>query len=236
MSPIIQLILISGSVVAVFLFLAALVWGIRTRRGEESSVPAPRSLKNYTRQEIGGSTGSEAVPDWLGGVNPELPDVAKGESVQDWLRQPNLDVRGTNEPGRVPTGAEPRSPFGDFLRNAVPQLSTVIELSKLVKQMQAAGDWADATDERKAAIRTAMDQMLEQQPQNEFLIQMRDSLESADESETGTDTVMQVIRVAGRNVVRIDGIEYYSLEDISDPNLRDEARRMLLDLDDPKPS
>ncbi|MGB7538059.1 MAG: hypothetical protein WBM17_05940 [Anaerolineales bacterium] len=235
MSPIIQLILISGTVVAVFVFLAALVWGIRTRRGEENFVPAPKALKNYNRQESGGSTGSEAVPDWSRGVNPESPDVAKGDSVPDWLRQPNPDVRGTNAPGQVPTGAGPQSSFGDFLRNAVPQLSTVMELSKMAKMMQAAGELTGSNDERGAALLKALDQMLEQQPQNEFLIQMRDSFQSADVSETETDAVVQVIRVAGRNVVRIDGIEYYSPADIPDPALRDEARRMLLDLDDPKP-
>jgi hypothetical protein len=235
MSPIVLLILVAGTVIAVFLFLAALVWGIRTRRGEENFVPAPKSLKNYNRQETGGSTGSEAVPDWLRGVNPESPATVKGESVPEWLRQPDLDMRGTNEPGRVPTGAEPRSLLGDLLHNAVPQFSTVMDLAKVVKQMQAAGELAENPDERNAAIRKALDQMLEQQPNNEFLIQMRDSLQSTDPSDTNTDAVVQVIRVADRNVIRIDEIEYYSLADIPDPELRDEARRMLLDLEKQKP-
>ena len=236
MSPIIQLILISGTVVAVFLFLAALVWGIRTRRGEENFVPAPKSLKNYNREETGVSTGGETVPDWLHGMTPKSPGTAKGESVPDWLRQPDAGLSGSGEPGRVPIGAEPRSLLGDLMRNAVPQFSTVMDLAKLVKQMQAAGELADNPDERNTAIRKALDQMLEQQPNNEFLIHMRDSLPSAGESDAETDAVVQVIRVAGRNVIRIDGVEYYSLADISDPVLRDEARQMLLDLDDSNPS
>ena len=236
MSPIIQLILISGGVVAVFLFLAALVWGIRIRRGEENFVPAPLSLKNYNRPETGASTGNESVPDWLGGMDRESPGTTEGESVPDGLRQPDEGLRGNGEPNRVPIGAGSQSPFGEFLRNAVPQLSTVMELSKMVKMMQAAGELTDSNDERSAALRKALDQMLEQQPNNEFLIHMRNSFQSADESDEDTDAVIQVIRVAGRNVIRIDEVEYYSLADISDPDLRDEARQLLLDLDEQKPS
>jgi hypothetical protein len=236
MSPIVQLILIAGTVVAVFLFLAALVWGIRTRRGEENFVPAPKTLKNYNRPETGTSAGSETVPDWLQGLNPESPEIAKEESAPDWLQQPDSSLRGSGQPAQTTIGSEPRSLLGDLMRNAMPQLSTVMDLAKIVKQMQAAGDWTDASDERKASLRKALDQMLEQQPGNQFLIQMRDSLESGEGADAETDTVVQVVRVAGRNVIRIDGIEYYSLADISDPDLRDEARKMLLDLDEQKTS
>ncbi len=236
MSPIVQLILIAGAVMAVFLFLAALVWGIRTRRGEENFVSAPKTLKNYNRPETGTSAGNETVPDWLQGLSPESPEIAKEESASDWLQQPNSDLRGSGQPAQSTVGSEPRSLLGDLMRGAMPQLSTVMDLARMVKQMQAAGEWTDASDERKAALRRALDQMLDQQPGNQFLIQMRDSLESGEDAGAETDTVMQVVRVAGRNVVRIDGVEYYSLADISDPELRDEARKMLLDLEDPKPS
>jgi hypothetical protein len=236
MSPIVQLVLIAGAVVAVFLFLAALVWGIRTRRGEENFVPAPKSLKNYSREETATSTGNETVPDWIGGMNPESPDTAKEESVPGWPLQPEEGPQGSGQPAQTTIGAEPRSLLGDLMRNAMPQLSTVMDLAKMVKQMQAAGDLTDGSDERKSALRKALDQMLEQQPGNEFLIQIRDSLESGEGAGAETDTVVQVVRVAGRNVIRIDGVEYNSLADISDPDLRNEARKMLLDLDDPGPS
>ncbi|GEM_PF-3776621 len=217
MSPIIQIILVAGAVLVVFLFLAALVWGIRTRRGEEDFIPAAQSLKNY-------SSGMSAA--------------ASGDEIDtDWLRQPEHDASGSGEPERIPIDAGRQPSFTDFLRNAVPQISTVMDLSRAIKQMQAAGDWTDASDERKAAIRMALDQMLEQQPQNEFLIQMRDSLEFAGESEDEADDEegMQVIRVAGRKVIRVDGVDYYSLAEIPDPDLRDEARQMLLDLNDQEP-
>jgi hypothetical protein len=180
MSPIILLILIAGSVIAVFLFLAALVWSIRTRRNEGNFVPAPESIKNRA------SARNDAVPDWLHGSDSQQPDRGNLESGTDWLRQPNLNSRSFDEPERIPISAGPQSPFGDFLRNAVPQLSTVIDLSRMVKQMQATGEWTDAPDERNAAIRKALDKMLEQHPHNEFLIHMRDSLQSGEESDTET--------------------------------------------------
>ena len=235
MSPIVQLVLIAGAVVAVFLFLAALVWGIRTRRGEENFVPAPKSLKNYSRGETAASTGNETVPDWLGGINPESTEAAIEESIPGRPRQPEEGPRGSGQPAQTTIGSEPRSLLGDLLRNAVPQLSAVMDLSRVIKQIQEAGELTDTPEERNTAIRKALDQMLEQQPGNEFLIQMRDSLESGEGTDAETDTVVQVVRVAGRNVIRIDGVEYYSLADIPDPDLRDEARKMLLDLDDPGP-
>ncbi len=230
MSAIVQLILISGGVVAVFLFLAALVWAIRTRRGEENFVPAPKPLKNYSRPEAGASTGSEAVPDWLRGVNPQSPEASKEESVPDWLQQPEDGRQGSGQPAQTTIGSEPRSLLGDLMRNAMPQLSTVMDLARMVKQMQAAGEWTDASDERKASLRKALDQMLEQQPGNPFLIQMRESLESGEGTDAETDTVVQVVRIAGRNVIRIDGVDYNSPAEIPDPELRDEARQMLADL------
>ena len=236
MSQVVQLILIAGAVVAVFLFLAALVWGIRTRRGEENFVPAPKTLKNYSRPESGVSTGSDAAPDWLRGMNPEFPETVKEESVPDWLRQPEDGSRGSGQPAPATIGSEPRSLLSDLMRGAVPQFSSVMELARMAKQMQAAGELPDTSDDRKAALREALDRMLEKQPDNEFLLQMRKSLPSKDEDGDDAESVVQVVRVAGRNVIRIDGVDYYSLADIPDPDLRDEARQLLLDMDEQKPS
>ncbi len=235
MSPIIQLILIAGAVVAVFLFLAALVWGIRTRRGEENFVPAPKSLKNYNRPETGTSSEDDTVPDWLGGLIPESPQMVKDESVPDWLRQPDPGLRGSGQTAQTTIGSEPRSLLGDLLHNAVPQLSAVMDLGSVIKQIQEAGELTDTPEERKTAIRKALEQMLEQQPGNQFLIQMRDSLPSNEETGEDAESVVQVVRMAGRNVIRIDGVEYQSPADIPDPELRDEAMKMLLDLDEQKP-
>jgi hypothetical protein len=181
MSPIILLLLIAGTVIAVFLFLAALVWGIRTRRAEENFIPAPESGKHRA------SVRNDTVPDWLHGSDSQQPARANPESVPDWLRRPNLDSRSFDGSERNPIGAGPPSPFGDFLRNAAPQLSTVIDLSRMVKQMQATGEWTDAPEKRNAAIRKALAKMLEQQPDNEFLIHMRDSFQSGDGSDADLD-------------------------------------------------
>ncbi|MBN2085146.1 MAG: hypothetical protein JW748_07950 [Anaerolineales bacterium] len=218
MAPIVQIILLAGAVFTVFLLMAALAWGIRTRRNEEDFMPAPNSLQKHNRRMPAAFPGDESAP--------------------DWMRQPGQDAGGSGQPERIPAGIGGQPFFTDFLRNAVPQISTLIDLSRAVKQMQAAGDWTDASEDRKAAIRKALDQMLEQQPQNEFLIQMRDSLEFDGESdaEAEDEEGMQVIQVAGRNIIRVDGTEYYSLAEIPDPRLRNQARQMLLDMNDKESS
>jgi hypothetical protein len=180
MSTTVAVILIALMVLFGFLLAAALVWSIRTRRAEENFIPAPESIKHRA------SARNDTVPDWLHGSDSRQPDRGNPESVPDWLRQPNLNSRSFDGPERIPISAGPQSPFGDFLRNAVPELSTVIDLSRMVKQMQATGEWTDAPDERNAAIRKALAKMLEQHPHNEFLIQMRDSLQSGEESDPET--------------------------------------------------
>ncbi len=181
MSTTVAVILIALMVFFGFLLAAALVWGIRTRRTEENFIPAPKSIKNRA------SVSNDPVPDWLSGIDSRQPARANPESVPDWLRQPNLDSPSFDGSGRNPIGTGPHSPFGDFLHNAVPQLSTVMDLSRMIKQMQATGEWTDAPDDRNAAIRKALAKMLEQQPNNEFLIQMRDSFQSDDGSDADPD-------------------------------------------------
>jgi hypothetical protein len=218
MSSTILIVLVAGGVVVVFLLLAALAWGIRTRREEENFSPAPDSLKPIKRTSPGFASGNETVPDWM----PE-PEPAATVSV------PSV---------RIPTGMGLQSPFGDLLRNAVPQLASVMDLGKLVQQMQASGETIQNPDERNAAIRQALDQMIEQQPDNELLLQIRDSIGSGDESEADEEYTVdvEVVRIGGRNVIRAGGTDYYSLMDIPDPDVQAEARRLLLEIEEQKPS
>jgi hypothetical protein len=213
MSSTVLVILVAGGVIAVFLLLAALAWGIRTRRGEENFIPAPEKIKNY---------------------RPRLSDAGGDvETVTEWMPAPK--PAGTVSP---PSGAGSPPAFGDILRTVVPQLSSVIDLGKLMQQMQISGETMQNPDERNTAIRKALDQMIGQQPDNAMLRQWRDSFPAESESETEEDITIdvEVIQVAGRNVIRAGGVEYYSLAEIPDPDVRDEARRLLAELNDQNPS
>jgi hypothetical protein len=205
MSSTILILLVAGAVVAVFICLAALAWGIRTRRGEENFIPAPESsVKNQPRLSESGGAG-EAAPEWMPAAEPAV----------------------TVSP---PSGTG--SPFGDILRTMVPQLSTIIDIGKAMQQMQVSGETMQNPNERNAALRKALDRMIEQQPDNPTLRQWRDSIPAESESETDEDITIdvEVIQVAGRNVIRAGGVEYFSLAEISDPDVREEARRLLAEL------
>ena len=213
MSPTVLVILVAGCVIAIFLLLAALVWGIRTRRGEENFIPAPESIRK-TQPRLSESGGAEdAVPEWMAAPKPAA----------------------TFSP---PSGTGSPSAFGDILRTMVPQLSSVLDLGKLMQQMQVSGETMQNPDERNAALRKALDQMIGQQPDNAMLRQWRDSIPEESESETDEDITIdvEVIQVGGRKVIRAGGTEYYSLMDIPDPDVQEEARRLLLEIDDRDPS
>jgi hypothetical protein len=215
MQPIVQVILVAGIVLVVSLLLAAIAWGIRIRRDEDNFIPPPGPLKKSDR---------------------EFPDpFAEKEAAQDGLRELKRGVADTipaAEKGQVGTG--PESPMKNILRSAVPELSTLMDLGKIVSQ---AGDSGGSSEERRRALLNAVEQMLEKQPDKALLRELRDTLRAGEESpvEDSDESTVQVIRVGGRNVIRIDGTDYYSLADIPNPDLRDEAMRMLLDLDDQKP-
>jgi hypothetical protein len=215
MSSTVLVILVAGGVISVFLLLAALAWGIRTRRGEENFTPAPGRIRK-TQPRLSDSGGvEEAVPDWMAAPKPAA-------TVS------------------LPSGTGSPSAFGDILRTTVPQLSTFIDLGKLIQHMQASGETMDNPEERNAALRKALDQMIAQQPDNAMLRQWRYSIgsvgESEDDEEYTEDVDVEVVRVGGRNVIRAGGTEYYSLMDIPDPDVQEEARRLLLEIDDRDPS
>ena len=215
MQPAVLMILVAGIVFAVFLILAALVWSIRTRRSEENFIPAPAAMKKEKRE----------VPDPFGGKEP----------APDWMLELKRDaLDSVSTPERVPIGAEPESPVKDFLHSAFPEISTLIDLGKMVQQVQSAGGAPESSEERKEALLTAVEQMLEEQPDNPLLLQVRDTLQSGGGQtvdSTGGNRV-QVVQVAGRNILRVDGIEYYSVADIPDPELRRQARLLLTSLNE----
>jgi hypothetical protein len=84
-------------------------------------------------------------------------------------------------------------------------------------------------EERAAALYSAVRDLLEQKPDDEFLTRVFDMLHSAGfhPEEPVPAERIQIVRVPGKTLFRVDGVEYYSLMDIPDPELRDQARRKL---------
>jgi hypothetical protein len=183
MQPVVLVILIAGAVVAGFLFLAALLWGIRSRRGEEDFIPIP--AEKPRGRLSGADSEMESIPEWLR-ASDTSESSDEMEAAADWMQSAkSVDPGNDAEPERLSSGADYESPFQNLLHTALPQFSTIMDLGKLAEQIQSEEGFSGSAEERTAALRKALDRMLEDQPGNEFLIQMRKSIPSEDGSEMG---------------------------------------------------
>jgi hypothetical protein len=229
MSSVVLLFAVAGFVLVAFLLAAALVWSIRVRRSEGNFVPAPEGWKQRRRGTPDSSAESGSHPERLRERERESAPVAEEDGPPAWMREKQ---GGESVSERIPIGAEPESPLKDFLRNAVPSISTVVDLGKLVQQIQAAEEKLDTPEERRAAIVRAAEQLMEQHPDNDFLRQVLESLQIQGYSaaETEPPKVINIVQTTGRNLIHVDGVEYSSVEDIPDPEKREQARRMLASL------
>ncbi len=207
MSQITTLALIAVSAFIVFLLLALVIWSIRIRRAEDGFEPAPTD-RQKTRSEV---------------YDPFAPAEPPTEDIQS-LTQEIPDIPISSD--KPPSDEETDSPFKGLLRSAMPELSTLIELGKMVKDSQESGETPDSPEERNAALRRAVDQMLEKNPDNALLQQLSNSIPSADASSAGDDRV-QVFQVGGKTAIRVDGVEISSAEDIPDPELREQVREKI---------
>jgi hypothetical protein len=229
MSPVLLTILIAGIVFAGFLLLAAIAWGIRTRRGEENSIPAPDRKKNVWESSAAPDESGE-IPDWLQPAAPKAGESGgRQKDTPEWLRGMTAEAREFDSPfGSTPVGTEKISPVLDMFRGAFPQVSTLVSLGKLVKQIQAEEGSPETPEVRLTALTTAVKQLLEKNPEDEFLLRIRDALQSAGPAgdAVGGESV-KVVQVAGRNVVRVGEDEYDSVSEIPDPELRDQVRSIL---------
>jgi hypothetical protein len=237
MPPLFLLTVVAGAVLLVGLIAAFLYWSVRARRGEENFIQAPIRVKPYEQAPI-------APPAF------ERPETAPAAQT-----------------------GEGESPVRNILQKVIPNLSSLIELSKRV---EAAGAAEDTPEAKQAAIRNELQEMLAAHPENTMLRQLVEKLNpesgrlveisAADKSATpaagtgesgltsllgqiftpefhadlqeagkslveqfgvSTRTRIKIDRVAGRFVVSIDGVECTSPEEISDPALREQARKIL---------
>jgi hypothetical protein len=230
MSSISLFIIIVAGVIAVFLFLAALAWGVRARRGEENFIPAPENMKKRAPAGFDFSAPAKAYSDWLREKEDERTSAAAPESAPEWMRGMEPVAPGSSgESERVPIGAGPVSPLGDFLHNLFPQLAAVKELAHLIRDAESGDADAGSVEERREAVLKAVEAMIEKRPDAAFLRQMRDQLRARldREEESADGGRIQAFQVAGRTVIRTGGVEYASPEEIPDPDLAREARRML---------
>jgi hypothetical protein len=229
MPPIVSVALVAGIVLFVFLLLATLAWSIRIRRHEGNFIPAPEEWKH--RGGRNSASSMESRPDWRRDLGSESASKAEEEATSEWMREKKrLEAADLSE--KVPIGAEPESPLRDFLRNAFPSISTVAELGKLVQQVQEVEGKSDTPEERKATIAKALAELAEQQPENNFLRGILDSLQLNGFSAADSESLegVRIVQSTGRNLIHVDGVEFYSVEDIPDPEKREQARRMLASL------
>jgi hypothetical protein len=215
MSPTVLVLLVAGIAFVVFLLLALIVWSIRIRRAEDGFEPAPPAVRKSARTFSESFSAAEQKPEWLNNLAGAVSDTrtsAAGPSTDEGSK----------------------SILGNLIRGAMPEISTLLELGKMVRDSQAAGDAKMSAEDRTAAFQRALDQMLEKQPDNAFLQQMRASLPSAGGASafSDEDSRVQVFRVGGKTTIHVDGVEVANADDIPDPEVREQVRenvRRLLD-------
>jgi hypothetical protein len=155
-------------------------------------------------------------------------------TTPDWMKKGPEESLDSPAPIREsPSIIEVESPIRNFLRETVPELSTAVDLGKIVQMAEAAGEKPGSAEERKAIIYKAVNEMLEQQPENEFLRAVLDSLQiDEDQPEETSSQDRIIIQIPGRNLIHVDGVEYYSVADIPDPEMREEVRHILASLNE----
>jgi hypothetical protein len=202
MQPIVLMLLVAAIGFTVFLLLALVVRTIRTRRAEDGFEPAPEGTRKSTREISDPFSTTEPAPDWMRSLSRDSP-----------------------EPVQSP-GGESESPFKNLLRSAMPEISTLMDLGKMVKESQPVGEMPRSEEERNAAFAKAVDEMLEKQPDNAFLRQLRDSLPASGSRSDmpESENRIQVFQIGGKTTIRVDGVEYSSAEDIPDPEVREQVR------------
>ncbi|MBN1438249.1 MAG: hypothetical protein JW929_02475 [Anaerolineales bacterium] len=227
MSSVMLAAIAAGFVLLLFLLAATILWGIRTRRGESSTVPAPKERKKIRADISDPPDLSGSYRQWLD-ERAEIPAVAAQQPVSARIREEAhavLKTAGSN----VPFGKELESPLQKILCGVMPELSALIEVGKRVQMAAAADAESGSAEERQAILRRVVAEMANRQPENGFLRQVLETLE-VERPEAGRGDPREritVVQIPGRNIVEVDGVEYYSVTDIPDPQLREEARRMV---------
>jgi hypothetical protein len=214
MSPTVLVLLVAGTAFVVFLLLALIVWSIRIRRAEDGFEPAPPAVRKSARTFSESFSAAEQKPAWLNNLAGAVSDTRTSSAG------PSTD-QGS------------KSLLGNLMRGAMPEISTLLELGKMVRDSQAAGDAKMSAEERNAAFHRALDQMLEERPEDAFLQQLRASLPPAGDASafSDEDSRVQVFQLGGKTAIRVDGVEVSSADEISDPALREKVRRLLEELD-----
>jgi hypothetical protein len=209
-SPTLMILLIAGIVGAVFLLLAMIAWTIRVRRAENMHEPTQQDSQDALRN-------AQRVRD-MAGMKLERIREHKGEFPEFRIFQ-----------GSLPEGEGSRSVSQDLLYKTVPGLSVLMELGKVVRESEE-GKAARTPEEKNEALRKALERMLERQPNNALLRQMLNSWPVGGGT-SHTDAVdeerIQVYRIGGKIAIRVDGVEFSSADEISDPEVRNKVRELI---------
>ena len=116
-----------------------------------------------------------------------------------------------------------------LLRDAAPNLSAMMDLDKKVKEYQSTVESPKTNEERLVMYQWALDKMLEKNPENALLQQLRANLKlagnAADQSVRSAD--VQVFQAEGKTVLRVNGKEHSFPQEVLDPAASDQVRRMV---------
>jgi hypothetical protein len=210
MSPTLTVILTAGIVVGGALILALIAWTIRVRRAEEGPRPPSTEWQKQTPAASARPGSADETQDWIQSLTREIPD-------------PSVSSAGP------PSAGETKTVFQTLFNSAMPELATLLELGKMVKESQTLGKTADTPEAKNEAFRRAAMRMLEEKPQNVFLQQLVNSMPSSGGASSAWegDDHIQVYRIGGKTAIRVDGTEYSSPADIDDPEVRDKVRELI---------
>jgi hypothetical protein len=119
--------------------------------------------------------------------------------------------------------------MGKILQNISPDLTGLMDISAYVKDQEEKRGRPLTREEKEEAVKQAVSELLEQHPENTLLRQMRVSL--VGNGITGSEELpsnnIRVRRIGTTTTVIVDGVSYSGMEEIPDPAVREQARKML---------
>lgn len=149
------------------------------------------------------------------------------------LRSPtpvvSLQPPDTTAHSNQPSATMPSTLVGRLLQNLSPDLIDLMDLPAYIQKKEQEVGRPLTKEEKERTMQDALADLTRQHPDNLFLRQMLDAMRNS----TGTDTdsipdnQIKVYKVNGKVTIRVNDSDFASLDEIPDPTVREQVRKLL---------
>jgi hypothetical protein len=144
------------------------------------------------------------------------------EQISLSVRQPMVTIRPTEAAGSATL-------LGKILGNLMPNMAELQEFSEFVRRKEEEAGRPLTKEEKTQVAREALEMLIQKYPDNPLFRQMYVSIGqlSGGSPTTEDGAQFQVTKVDGKVILRVNGREYSSPEEIPDPVAREQVRKLL---------